>query len=299
MDRLGLPALTDRMTTNTQEKRTPLVLGGTGKTGRRVVERLSARGVPRRIGSRSGEPPFDWENAATWGDVLRGVTSVYVTYQPDLAFPGAAERVSAFADRAVSSGVRRLVLLSGRNEDGALAGERAVQSSGAEWTVVRSSFFNQDFSEAFLLEPLLSGELAFPAGDTAEAFIDADDVADVVVAALTEDQHVGQVYEVTGPRLLTFAEAVDEIAAATGRDLRYVPVSAEDFASAMREAGLPDDEVRAYTDLFTTVLDGRSAYLGDGVQRSLGREPRDFRDYVRDVAAAGVWNTPRVAAVGR
>ena len=291
MDRLGALALTDHMTTNTKEATTTLVLGGTGKTGRRVAKRLAAGGSPVRIGSRSGQPPFDWEDTATWAPALHGATSVYVTYQPDLAFPGAAMRVSAFADVAVASGVRRLVLLSGRNEDGALAGEHAVQTSGAEWTVVRSSFFNQNFSEAFLLEPLVSGELAFPAGDTAEPFIDADDVADVVVAALSEDRHVGELYEVTGPRLLTFADAVAELAAATGRDLRYVPVSAEEFASAMRDAGLPDGEATAYTDLFSTVLDGRSAYLGDGVQRALGHEPRDFRDYVRTAAATGVWNT--------
>ena len=286
------------MTTTTPHQPT-LVLGGTGKTGRRVAERLARLDWPTRIGSRSGEPPFDWEDAATWSPVLRGVASVYVTYQPDVGFPGALERISAFADLAVSAGVRRLVFLSGRNEAAAEAAEHAVQRSSAEWTVVRSSFFDQNFSETFFVEPLLGGVLDFPAGDTAEPFIDADDVADVAVAALTEDRHLGEVYEVTGPRLLTFADAVGEIAAATGRELRYLPVSGDEFESALRAAGLPDDEARAYTDLFTTVLDGRGAYLGDGVQRALGREPRDFRDYVRAAAATGVWDAPATAGAER
>jgi uncharacterized protein YbjT (DUF2867 family) len=160
---------------------------------------------------------------------------VYVAYAPDLAFPGVAEAVGAFADLAVASGARRLVLLSGRGEEGAQRGEQAVRDSGADWTLVRSSFMAQNFSESFWREPVLAGELAFPAGDVAEPFIDAADIADVVVAALTDDRHVGQLYEVTGPRLLTFAEAVAEIAKATGRTIRYVPISMDQYTQALRQ----------------------------------------------------------------
>ena len=269
---------------------TTLVLGGTGKTGRRVAERLQARGLPVRIGTRASEPPFDWEDRRTWEPVVRGVESVYVAYYPDLAFPGAAETVGAFARLAVDGGVRRLVLLSGRNEEGALRGELEVRESGAEWTMVRSSFMNQNFSEAFWLDGILEGELAFPAGEVAEPFIDAEDIADVAVAALTEDGHTGQVYEVTGPRLLTFTEAVGEIGSATGHDIRYVPVTLEQYGSALREAGLPADFAAGLTSLFGEVLDGRSARTTDGVQRALGRGPRDFVEYAKEAAATGVWD---------
>ena len=272
-----------------------LVLGGTGKTGRRVVERLERHGVPTRIGSRSGNPPFDWDDRDTWAAALRGVGSAYVTYQPDLAFPGAGERVEGFVAQAVESGVRRLVLLSGRNEDGALRGEKAVRESGADWTLVRSSFMNQNFSEGFWLELVLAGALAAPAGDVAEPFIDAGDIADIVVAALTGNEHVGELYEVTGPRLLTFTDAVEEIARASGRDVVYVPISLDEFAAGAEEAGLPPDYVMGLTDLFAEVLDGRNAYLESGVQRALGREPTDFADFARESAASGAW-TPAVAA---
>ena len=284
-----------RVSEERQKRGTTLVLGGTGKTGRRVVQRLRQRGLAVRIGSRSGSPPFDWEKQATWGPALQGITSVYVTYQPDLAFPGAVDRVRVFANLAVKNGVLRLVLLSGRNEQGAQLAEQAVRDSGVEWTVVRSSFFNQDFSEAFLLEPILAGELAFPAGHVPEPFIDAEDIADIVVAALTEDEHVGQLYEVTGPRLLTFAEAVGEISKSSGREIRYVPISPEQFAAALADAGLPADEAVALSDLFSTVMDGRNAYLTDGVQRALGRKPRDFKVYAREAAATGVWEAARIA----
>ena len=268
---------------------TTLILGGTGKTGRRVAARLEKRGIPVRIGSRFSVPSFDWNDEASWGPVLQNVQSAYVTYYPDLAFPGAADAVRTFAKTAVESGVRKLVLLSGRGEEGARQGERAVQDSGAEWTIVRSSWFSQNFSESFLLEPVLGGELVFPAGNVTEPFIDVEDIADVAAAAFVDNKHAGQIYEVTGPRLLTFADAVAEIGKASGHDIRYVPVSAEKYSLALLEQGLPADLVNPLVGLIATVLDGRNAKLSDGVQRALGREPRDFAEYARETAATGIW----------
>lgn len=275
--------------TNTREQKTILVLGGTGKTGRRIVERLQGSEVPVRIGSRSARQPFDWADRSTWAPVLRDVGAVYVSYYPDLAAPGAPETVGAFTELAVASGVSRLVLLSGRGEDDAQASEKVVQSSGAEWTILRSSWFSQNFSEDYLLEPVLGGEVVLPVGDVPEPFVDADDLADVAVAALTEDGHSGQIYELTGPRLLTFAEAVAEISAATRRSIGFVQVSPEDYANALAGVGVPPEVVQLLTYLFTTVLDGRNAHLGDGVQRALGRAPRDFAEYAAGTAATGVW----------
>src|SRR5918993_3095155 len=212
-------------TNNLQETKTTLVLGGTGKTGRRVAEWLAARSLPVRVGSRSGEPPFDWEDRTTWVPALRSVGSVYVTYYPDLAVPGSVEAVRSFAKLAVENGVRRLVLLSGRGEAEAERAELALREvvdakAGAEWTILRSTWFMQNFSEDYMLEHVLSGEIRLPAGDVPTPFVDADDIADVAVAALTEEGHAGQLYELTGPRLLTFADALQDIGRATGRDVR-------------------------------------------------------------------------------
>jgi uncharacterized protein YbjT (DUF2867 family) len=273
---------------NTQDL--TLVTGGTGKTGRRVVEQLRARGRDVRVGSRSGDVPFDWDDRSTWEPALRGATAAYISYFPDLAVPGAEAAVRALAQLAVQNDVRRLVLLSGRGEEEAQRAEKAVQESGADWTIVRCSWFNQNFSEGSFADLVLAGEVTLPAGDVPEPFVDADDIADVAVAALTEDGHVGQLYELTGPRLLTFADAVDEIAAASRRLVRFVPVSLDEFSGAIAELGEPDDVVWLLGYLFGEVLDGRNAHLTDGVQRALGRPPRDFRDYARTAAAAGAWD---------
>jgi uncharacterized protein YbjT (DUF2867 family) len=267
--------------------KTTLVLGGIGKTGRRVVERLRSRGMGVRVGSRLGEPRFDWEDAATWPGALVNVEAVYIAYYPDLAAQGAVDAIRSFTDVAVANGVRRLVLLSGRGEPEAQRCEHIVRLSGVQWTLVRATWFNQNFSEGYLLEPLLAGEVALPAGDVGEPFLDADDVADVAVAALTEDGHDGRLYELSGPRLWTFAEAVAEIAGVTGRDIRYTELSVHEYISTLRSADVPPMCVGLLVYLFAEVLDGRNARVAEGVMEALGRPPRDFTDYVRDAAETG------------
>lgn len=268
-----------------------LVVGATGKSGRRVLSRLQAMGIAVRPGSRAADPPFDWQDSSTWAAALAGTSAVYVSFFPDLAVTGATDAIAAFAALAVQAGASRLVLLSGRGETEAQQAERVVQQSGIpEWTIVRCSWFDQNFSEGYLLDPVLAGEVALPVGDVGEPFVDVDDIADVAVAALTHAGHAGRVYEVTGPRLLTFAQATGEIATATGRGISFVPVSMDDYEAAAAAFAVSGEELLLLRYLFTEVLDGRNASLGDGVQRALGRAPRDFREYARDVAASGAWD---------
>ena len=271
-----------------------LVLGANGTTGSRVASRLVARGVPTRLGSRSGEPPFDWADQRTWPAVLDGVRAAYVVYYPDLVAPEALDRVRDLTALAARNGVERLVLLSGRGEKAAEQAEQAVMAAGPAWTVVRSAFFAQNFSEKGFEDFIRSGAVTLPAPETNEPFVDVEDVADVAVAALTEDGHAGRVYEVTGPRLLQFSDAVAEIAAATGRPITYERITADEFVAGLVRLGRPKEEAHVFAEIFDTVLDGRNAHLADGVQRALGRPPRDFGDYAATTAATGVW-----AAVSR
>ena len=93
----------------------------------------------------------------------------------------------------------------------------------------------------------------------------------------------------SGPRLLSFPEAVAEIGRATGRELRFVPVPIDAWTAVLAEQGIPDDQVALYRYLFTEVLDGRNASLVDGVREALGRAPRDFGEFARAASAAGAW----------
>jgi uncharacterized protein YbjT (DUF2867 family) len=266
-----------------------LVLGGTGKTGRRIAARLATQAVPTRIGSRSATPSFDWNNDASWDACLNGVEAVYINYAPDLAIPGATDAIQAFVDKAKRHGVSRLVLLSGRGEVEAQACECIVQDSGIDWTVVRASWFNQNFSEGAFADMVKAGQITLPAGDTPEPFVDIDDIADVVVTALIEPGHAGEVYEVTGPRLMTFADVAHELSHASGRDIAYIQVPHDAFLANAGESGAPREVVWMLDYLFATVLDGRNAHLTDGIERALGRPPKDFSDYAREAAATGIW----------
>jgi uncharacterized protein YbjT (DUF2867 family) len=270
---------------------TILVIGSTGKTGKRVADQLERRGIPVRHGSRSSNTPFDWEDQQTWAPALAGVGKVYITYYPDLAVPGSVDAVSALTDLARHAGVRHIVLLSGRNETEAERAEDVVRASGLPWTIVRCAFFSQNFDEGAWLDEVVAGAVSLPVDDAQEPFVDVDDIADVVVDALTDDRHVGQLYELTGPRLMRFRDAVAEIGRAAGRDIAFVSVPIDEYTAMLTGWGLPQEFIWLLNHLFTEVL-GSKTQLADGVQRALGREPRDFADYAREVAASGVW-TPR------
>ncbi len=266
-----------------------LIIGGTGKTGGRVNARLRARGIATRPVSRSTPTVFDWTQQETWRAALDGVSQAYVTYQPDLAVEGAAEAIAELSGLARDKGLERIVLLSGRGEPGAQAAEAALCASGVGWTIVRASWFNQNFSEGYLIDGVLAGEIALPAGAVVEPFVDADDIADVAAAALMDERHADKVYEVTGPHALTFAEAVAEIANATGRPIRYTQITPDAFAAGMHQAGVPEDLIALLNELFTVVLDGRNSEAANGVEQALGRPARSFSDYARATAAGGTW----------
>ncbi|WP_428649677.1 NAD(P)H-binding protein [Roseibium sp.] len=268
-----------------------LIIGGAGKTGRRVNGLLIEKGHATRPVSRSTDPAFDWADPATWDAALAGTRAAYVTYQPDLSVPGAAEAIGLLAEKAKAHGLEHLVLLSGRGEPGAERAEKVLSMSGLDWNVVRASWFAQNFSEEFMAQAIQAGELALPVGPVPEPFIDADDIAEVVTAALTEERLRNRLYEVTGPRALTFAEAIGSISSASGRPVLFRQISTADFEAGMRQAGVPDDMIGLLNELFTEVLDGRNARVAHGVEEALGRPPRDFSSYAAKAAEAGAWES--------
>ena len=267
-----------------------LVIGATGKTGSRVTAKLEARGVTVRRGSRHSATPFDWDLPETWAAALDGVGAAYVTYFPDLAFPGAVEKLRSLCETARDCGLAHLVLLSGRGEHHARLGEDVVRASGVDFTILRAAWFAQNYSEGYLRDPILSGVLPMPGGDIAEPIIDIDDIADVAVAVLTEKGHKGELYEVTGPRLMTFAEMAAELSAAIGRPIRHIPISFEDFHTNIATAG-GDFVADVFTAIARETLDGRNARVTDDVARALGRSPRDFAEFARAAASTGTWVT--------
>ncbi len=268
-----------------------LVTGASGKTGHKVVEELVKRNQNVRLGTRRNNPAFDWEDPSTWPQALEGIDKMYIVYYPDLAVPGAYEAIQGLMKAAKEAGVKKAVLLSGKGEKEAERCEQVVANSGLDYVLVRASWFNQNFSESFLMDPILAGHVALPMHEARIPFVDTTDIAEVVVEALLDDQHNGKTYEITGPRTLSFQEVVGEIAKASGRTLHFQSISMEEYNGMMKAAGLPADYIWLFDYLFREVLGNPDNHIvSTDVKKVLGREATDFSDYARKTASTGVWN---------
>jgi len=272
------------------EEKKILVLGGKGKTGSRVAERLTKLGKTIRIGSRSEKPSFDWEKPETWAGALDGMDTVYITFQPDLAVPGALKAIEGFTSQAVKGGIQKMVLLSGKGEKEAELCEQVVMNAGVDWTIVRASWFNQNFSESFFLDPILAGHVALPRAEALVPYVDANDIADVVVESLLDDKHVGQTYELTGPRQLTFKQVTEEISKVTFRDVKFESITMDQYTKMLKEYQVPEDFIWLIKYLFTEVLVDSNSIVTNDIEKVLGRKAKDFAEYARETAATGIWN---------
>ncbi len=266
-----------------------LITGATGKTGRRIHERLAAKGILARPGSRQSAIPFDWYDATTWPAALAGIRTAYLSFFPDLAVAGAPAIIQEFTDLAVASGVRKLVLLSGRGEAHAQRCEEIVLSSGVQATVLQASWFAQNFSEGHFHEGVLNGVIAVPAGQVREPFLDIDDLAEVAEHVLLEDGHAGKIYELTGPELLSFDQVAKQMSEVSGLEVHYSSITfAQNYSMLEGIAG--KEFASLITELCREVLDGRNESLGQGVEQVLHRQPRSFAEYCRRAAVSGAWS---------
>ncbi|MFI0417620.1 NAD(P)H-binding protein [Spongiactinospora sp. 9N601] len=269
-----------------------LVLGATGKTGRRLVRLLRERDLPVRPASRSSAVRFDWSDPRTWEPATKGARAVYLV-APDDPAP-----IAGFVEQARGNGpVERFVVLSGRGIEhvegdfgvGMATAERAVAASGAEWTVLRPNEFAQNFDEDLWHAPVRTGRLALPMGDVPEPFVDVEDVA-AAAAALTEDGHAGRIYELSGPAALNFREAVEIIGRAAGRTIEYVDLTPAAYRAELIAEGYPEAVADALGELFAVHRAGHTVEPTGDVRRVLGREPIAFADYAARAAAAGAWS---------
>ncbi|EMY68560.1 SDR family oxidoreductase [Leptospira vanthielii] len=272
-----------------------LIIGSSGKTGFRILSRLKQLDYPVRLGSRNAKPSFDWLKPENWESVIQGVTQVYISFQPDLAVPSSLASIQQLVDVCKKNQVKRLVLLSGRGEPEARACEQVVQNSGLEWTILRASWFFQNFSEGMFLDQILGGPVLFPRVSASEPFVDLDDLADLAFESLITDKHRNRLYELTGPELWNFKDAFQTIAEVTNQIIPFEELPLDDYIQTLKEWGLPEDTTWLINYLFRTVLDGRNESVVKDLELALGRKPKDFRTYVKETAETGIWKLPEKA----
>lgn len=259
-----------------------LVIGATGKTGSRVYQQLCKLLTPAKVkaAGRQSEIYFDWEDRESWSQALEGISHVYLTYFPDLAVPNAATDIKAFCDLANQHRVKHITLLSGRGEPAAQACEDILINSGLSWTIVRASWFNQNFSDGFFKTFIDLGQINLPVDNVREPFIDVDDIAEVVTQSFIDVRHQNTLYEVTGPELLTFNDIAGQLTEVLGKPVTFSFITPAEFAASMSAINVPEDVISMLNFLFTEVLDGRNQYITNGIEQALGRKPKSFKAFV-------------------
>ena len=268
-----------------------LVLGATGKTGSRVASRLRSRGLPVRTAARSGaDAHFDWDDPETYAPALHGVQRVYLlgpVMRTDFA-----DQVSAFLNQAEAAGARHITYLSAYGIDSAPP-ETAMRSveldllgrPGLTHAILRPAWFMQNFSETFL-KPV-GGAIMVPAGDGAEAFVDAEDIAAVASATLADPEaHAGAQYALTGPEALTIAEAAKIISHVSGHVIDYTDIDRGVWVAAAVAGGVPADYGAVLRVLTETIASGHGSRPGSDVEKATGAAPVSFADFARRAAAA-------------
>ncbi|MES2560396.1 MAG: NmrA family NAD(P)-binding protein [Bacteroidota bacterium] len=268
-----------------------LVIGSTGKTGNRVFSRLQQNNVDVRPASRNSDIPFDWHDDASWINALEGISTVYITFYPDIALPSSEAIIFNFAQAAKKAGVKKAVLLSGRGEPEAVACENVIRNSGMAWTIVRSSFFMQNFSEGMWAGDIAAKEFVIPTVKAKEPFVDIDDIADVVVETLTNSKHDGKVYEMTGPELLSFEEVISKLSLALQSQIHLKQVPIKEYRTILKEHQLPQDLIGLISYLLTEVMDGRNESMKHDIELVLNRKPGSFDNYIQKTIQAGFWQT--------
>lgn len=274
---------------------TVFVSGATGQVGSEVVKALVARGADVRAGSRQGtQVPgarpavYDFEQPDTYESALNSVSRAFLLV-PAQSIARANELAPAFVEAAGAAGVQRLVCMTGMLSDAPdapLKGtERAVMDSGIAYTLLRPNWFNQNFAPGYYLPMIREmGGVFLPAADGRVSFVDTRDIGAVAAAALTENGHAGVEYTLTGPEALDHTEACAILSDASGREIRYTPISEDDYRGALAGEGMPDEAIQGMLDLYRLIRDGLCTEVSGDISSVLGRPPISFADYARDYA---------------
>ena len=199
-------------------------------------------------------------------------------------------------EAAKAGGVRHIVKQSvmGAEEDSySLAKvhrpvERAIESSGLAWTFLRPNSFMQNVV-TFMSETIRAeGAFYSATGDAKISHVDVRDIAAVATQALTGGNHEGRAYTLTGPEALTYEEVADELSAALGRTITHVSLPPSDLKQGMLAGGMPEQLADRMLDLERYLREGRASSISDDIKLVTGKNPRRFRDFLRETASSGV-----------
>ncbi|WP_435110558.1 NAD-dependent epimerase/dehydratase family protein [Nocardiopsis synnemataformans] len=264
-----------------------LVTGATGMVGRRVLTQLRSRGLPATGASRTSKTRLDWTDTSNWDEILDGVKNVFVVTPVGSAL---GNRVAGFLERAAAAGAVNAVVLTAMGSEYApsdsdqRAAELRAKDLFGRWTVLRSNWLFQDFTEGMFagLARSRNGRLELPVKKRTEvSFVDARDVADAAVAALLGD-HSGREYTLTGPQPLTFREVVKQTRGTESPVWRFKAVDEAGFYFRAADRGWNDRFIDTLNERFAAAVRGRAAEVTGDVRAALSRDPIPLGRFVRE-----------------
>jgi uncharacterized protein YbjT (DUF2867 family) len=275
-----------------------LVTGATGTTGTEVLRGLRARGVEVRalvhdeakaepVRALGAEPVVgEMGDPKTLEPALEGVERAYLVAPVS---PMQAEYEQLFVETAKAAGVKQVVKLSmiGASTESPLrfakthaVVERALRESGMEWTFLRPTGFMQNNLD--WPARVQDGKFYSPVPDAAFSIIDARDVAEVAVVALTGEEHANRAYALTGPEAVSYRDQAQRLFAAAGREVTVEEVPVAAVKQALVQAGVSPWNADGVAELWELYASGGAALVASGVQDALGRPPRDLDAFARD-----------------
>jgi uncharacterized protein YbjT (DUF2867 family) len=279
-----------------------LLTGASGTIGRATMAALRAAGKDFKVAARTpsklnalGVPgvPLDWDELGSYLPAMQGVDRLFLLTPNSERQAGYVLQAVAAARRAGVKHIVRLSVMGADADPGIILGrqhfaaEREIRASGIAWTMLRPSFFMDNFINYYGVDPTGDSEVFLPNGDGKAAWIDPADVGEVAARVLGDDSHAGKVIDMTGPELLSTAEALAVMGSVFGHRYTYTDVPEQAARQAMEAKGMPLWMVDAFLELNALVRLGYAANLAHGVQDVLGRPPRTMREWAERLKAAG------------
>lgn len=270
-----------------------LVTGATGTIGQALIKQLQTKNADFVAGVRNVEEAkkklpsvsnfveFDFSNSATYEGAVENIDSVFVLGPPIVL--NLEELVAPFLDFLKGKGINRVVYLSALGSENMklltfhTTLTQKIKDDGFDYTILKPSFFAQNFKNYEWENITERGVVYVPAGTGKAGFVDVNDIAAVAAAALTEDGHSGKTYEITGPEILGYQDAANLLSEVMGKQIVYPNPTPEEFGATLKQAGAPDFIASYMIDVYSMILNNHVNVLSNHVEEVTGKKPTTLK----------------------
>lgn len=274
-----------------------LVTGATGTVGQEVAKALQARAIPftaavrdvdkakEMLGRETHAIHFDFEQPQTFDQAVQSVDRVFLLGPP--LNMHLDQLIEPFIDYLYKNEIKRVVYLSAFGAE-SMRGlpfhtvvEQKLKAMDFAWTILRPSFFSQNFKSYEYENITEHGITYMPAGDGKVGFVDVCDVGEVTAAVLTDNQHIHREYVLTGPETLSYYDAAQQLSELIGKPVRYPAPTPEEYTDTLKKSGAPDFIAPYMNEVYGLIRDGKVDQVSPAIEDILHRPPNPLREVLQ------------------